>query len=207
MTDSGHSPNHTKGESTRTNALEKEVVRLKALSHKQSVKYNKLKKTAFFQFLFFAVLLIMMFAYGIIQWPVKQVTTTNAIEIPIQVKDTTVIDTIAHNPIISEPLHEIQGEDMLTFYVPEDGILFSVQIGAYTAVDMRPFQENMFSLRQYTYKTINQFTAGIIQDYSEAETFRNIIQQMGFHDAFIIATLNGKRLPIQEALAIKSEQK
>lgn len=206
MTGSEHSINQTKGELTRTGALEKEVARLKTLSQKQSIKHNKLKKTAFFQLLFFVVLLIMMFAYGIIQWPEKQVTNTKNTTPPISLTDTTVVDTTANRPISHEPLQEIHGEDMLSFYVPEDGLLFSIQIGAYTGVDMRPFDVNMFSLRQYTYQTINQFTVGIFQDYKNAEAFRTIIQQMGFNDAFIIATLNGKRLPIQEALAIKRLQ-
>ncbi len=196
MTDSDHSPQQTKGELTRTNALEKEVARLRTLSQKQSVKYNKLKKTTSFQFLFFVLLLAMMFAYGIIQWPTKPDVSSNIIEDTPSAKDTT----------ITEPLAEIQKEDMLTFYVPEDGILFSIQIGAYTGVDMQPFQVNMFSLRQYTYQTINQFTVGIFENYNDAESFRHIIQQMGFTDAFIIATLNGKRWPIKEALAIKSQQ-
>ncbi|MCA1744784.1 MAG: hypothetical protein LC643_03555 [Bacteroidales bacterium] len=206
MTGSEHSINQTKGELTRTGALEKEVARLKTLSQKQSVKHNKLKKIASFQLLFFVVLLIMMFAYGIIQWPEKQETNTNYAIPTVSLADTTVADTTANRPLTHDPLQEIHGEDMLSFYVPEDGLLFSIQIGAYTGVDMRPYEANMFSLRQYTYQTINQFTVGIFQNYKNAEAFRAIIQQMGFHDAFIIATLNGKRLPIQEALAIKSLQ-
>ncbi len=205
MTDSEHTFNQTKGESTRTNALEKEVARLKTLSQKQSVKHNKLKKRAFFQLLFFVVLLVMMFAYGIIQWPLKQDTTINTIA-SVAVTDTSAADTAKNHLQINASGPEIQGEDMLSFYVPEDGLLFSVQIGAYTGVDMRPFETNMFSLKQYTYQTINQFTVGIFQNFRDAEAFRTIIQQMGFHDAFIIATLNGKRLPIQDALSIKSRQ-
>ncbi|GAO29259.1 hypothetical protein [Geofilum rubicundum] len=206
MTDSDHSPQQTKGDSTRTNALEKEVARLRTLSQKQSVKYNKLKKTTSFQFLFFVLLLVMMFAYGIIQWPAKQDVSTRNLEEKPSAKDTTVTDTLVRPSIMAEPRPEIQKEDMLTFYVPEDGILFSIQIGAYTGVDMQPFQANMFSLQQYTYQTINQFTVGIFENFNDAESFRDIIQQMGFSDAFIIATFNGKRMPIKEALAIKSQQ-
>ncbi len=203
MTDNEHGLYQTKGETTRINALEKEVARLKTLSQKQSVKHNKLKKRAIFQLLFFVVLLIMMFAYGVIQWPVKQAPTFTNIAPAI---DTSALDTTKNNQLVNKSIPEIQGEDMLSFYVPEDGLLFSVQIGAYTGVDMRPFETNMFSLRQYTYQTINQFTVGIFQNFKDTEAFRNIIHQMGFHDAFIIATLNGKRLPIQEALSIKSQQ-
>lgn len=206
MTDSEHSINPTKGETTRINALEKEVARLKTLSQKQSVKHNKLKKAASFQLLFFVVLLIMMFAYGIIQWPLKQDTTTLSQIASIADPDTFTVDTTASHLSMAKSLPEIQGEDLLSFYVPDDGLLFSVQIGAYAGVDMRPFEANMFSLRQYSYQTINQFTVGIFQNFQDAEAFRAIIQQMGFHDSFIIATLNGRRLPIQEALSIKSNQ-
>jgi hypothetical protein len=206
MTDSEHSINHPKADLTRINALEKEVARLKALSQKQSVKHNKLKKTLSFQLLFFVVLLIMMFAYGMIHWPVKSDSNTRAEAASAIVTDTAAVDTTAHHLPIAGSLPVPQGEDLLSFYVPNDGVLFSVQIGAYTGVDMRPFEVNMFSLRQYTYQTINQFTVGIFQTFQNAESFRDIIVQMGFHDAFIIATLNGKRLPIQEALAIKGDQ-
>jgi hypothetical protein len=206
MTDSDHSLHQTKEETTRINALEKEVARLKSLSQKQSVKHNKLKKATSFQLLFFVVLFIMMFAYGIIQWPVNQDTKTLSPVASVSPMDTSAVDTTANQLPINQPLPEIKGEDLLSFYVPNDGLLFSVQIGAYTGVDMRPFEANMFSLRQYTYQTINQFTVGIFHNFQDAEAFRDIIQQMGFHDSFIIATLNGKRLPVQEALAIKSHQ-
>jgi hypothetical protein len=205
MTDSDHSSQQMKGESTRTNALEKEVVRLRTFSQKQSVKYNKLKKAASFQFLFFVLLLAMMFAYGIIQWPSKKEERPNT-ETRFSATDTTMRDSLNYTPKKNEPLPEIQKKDMLTFYVPEDGILFSIQIGAYTGVDMQPFQTRLFSLQQYTYQTINQFTVGIFENYNDAESFRGIIQQMGFADAFIIATLNGKRMPVKEALSIKSQQ-
>lgn len=206
MTDSEHSINQPKGEVTRINALEKEVARLKILSQKQSVKHNKLKKASIFQLLFFVVLLIMMFAYGIIQWPTRP-NSKNLTETHLPaLSDTSALDTTANHLPIAGSLPVVQGEDLLSFYVPDDGLIFSVQIGAYTGVDMKPFEVNMFSLRQYSYQTINQFTVGLFQNFQDAEIFRDIIVQMGFHDAFIIATLNGRRLPIQEALAIKGDQ-
>lgn len=191
-------------ESTRINALEKETERLKTLSRKQSAKYNRLKKSFIFMMLFVVVLFIMMLAYGIIQWPDEKTTPAasslsqpKAIQAPVMEVDSDSIVSNVH-------LTQVGAEDMLSFYVPTDGIIFSVQIGAYTGVDLTPFETNLYSLQQYSYQDINQLTAGIFQEYTNAVKFKDMLVLMGFHDAFIIATLNGKRIPTQEALAIKS---
>jgi len=205
MTKSGNSNNQNKGESTRISALEKEVIKLKNFSKKQSLRNSKLKKLSLFQFLFFTVLLIMLIAYGIIRWPSTQNATETSGSSVELVSDTTIKDSSQILINIKDSLQRSQQEDIISFYVPEDGIIYSVQFAAYTGTDMKPFEVNMFSLQQYTYQDINQFTLGIFQDYTNAKKFKTLIQQMGFNDAFVIATLNGKRLSIEDALLIKSK--
>ena len=205
MMDSNQYTDRQREESTRINALEKETARLKTLSRKQSAKYNRMKKSFIFVMLFVVVLFIMMLAYGIIQWPddktapaASSLSQPKAIQAPVMEVDS---DSIVVN---DAHLTAVGAEDMLSFYVPSDGIIFSVQIGAYTGVDLTPFETNLYSLQQYSYQDIKQLTAGIFQEYTNAVKFKDMLVLMGFHDAFIIATLNGKRIPTQEALAIKS---
>ncbi len=192
------------GEAARAAALEKELARLKSINRKQSAKYNRLKKIFFFTNIFVILLFVMMFSYRMIHWPAGKTESklvATAVKLPEQAESIE-NDT---DSIEATPLHpEIGTEDMLSFYVPADGILFSVQIGAYTGVDMSTYKLNLLSVKQYSYQDINQLSVGIFQDYNKALSFKDLMLQIGFNDSFIIATLNGKRIPVQEALAIKS---
>jgi t-SNARE complex subunit (syntaxin) len=54
------------GDAARAAALEKELMRLKSINRKQSVKYNRLKKIFFFTNIFIIILFVMMFSYRMI---------------------------------------------------------------------------------------------------------------------------------------------
>jgi hypothetical protein len=93
--------------------------------------------------------------------------------------------------------------DTIAFMIPEDGLFFSIQIGAFSGIDLNKFSNNMIALHQYSNGGINQFTLGIFADYDQAVIFRNLIKKIGFKDAYITAIQNGHRINIQEALKIK----
>jgi hypothetical protein len=192
------------GDAARAAALEKELMRLKSINRKQSVKYNRLKKIFFFTNIFIIILFVMMFSYRMIHWPESNTESkamVGAVQLPEQIENT---QNDTDSIVVTSLQPEVATEDMISFYVPADGILFSVQIGAYTGVDMSPYSLNLLSIKQYSYQDINQLSVGIFQDYNKAVSFRDLMLQIGFNDSFIIATLNGKRIPVQEALAIKS---
>ncbi len=190
-------------EITRESILEKEVLRLKTNAKKQSSKYYKLKKWSIFQFFFFVILLVMMLIYGVIQWPPKSSIVSQGMLMGSS--DTVFIrDTIEIKlPYID--LEKKKQQEALIFEVPEDGIIYSIQMGAYTEIDLSPFRLNLLSIYQYSYENINQLTAGLFQDYNNAAHFLDLIIQMGFEDAFIVATKNGRRISVQEALSFQKQ--
>lgn len=196
-------PDQHKSEVTRIRAYEKEIARLKAVSARQSQKYSRLKKFSFFLLIFFLVLLVMMAFYGLLSWPsggqqtadpVLTAPKADSLTLPADTTDTSGESHLSH-------LHD---EEWLAFPIPENGILFQVQIGAFTGIDLQPFALNMLSLRQYHYENINQFTAGLFVDFESARSFRDLLQQMGFTDAYVTATLHGKRIAAHEARKLKA---
>ena len=104
------------------------------------------------------------------------------------------------NLIIMSPM-----SDTINFSIPDDGIFFSVQVGAFNKINMDKFIQNMISLRQIKYAGINQFTLGILPTYEEAVEFRDVVKKIGFAEAYITAIQNGKRINIQEALQQRAQ--
>lgn len=185
----------------RINALEKEIVRLRTLTHKQSAKYNRLKKASFFQILFFISLFIMLSMYGFLQWPTShEAATANSGKIVPITELMLPLDTATVFPTYEDSLTE-----KLPIEISLNPVVYSVQIGAYSGIDMAPFELNLVSLQQYTVDDINQFTAGIFNDYGDASRFKTLLVKMGFADAFVIATYRGKRISINEALALQND--
>jgi hypothetical protein len=90
--------------------------------------------------------------------------------------------------------------DTIKLRIPENGIIFSIQIGAYLSHDLQRFNNNMISLHQYSSEYINQFTLGLFTNYTAALEFRDIVKQLGFSDAYVTALKNGKRINIDEAI-------
>ncbi len=186
-------------EELRKEALEKEIQRLKITTQKQSKKLHRLRKGMFFLLLFFALLFLMLVINGLLKWPTDSVLTDEDSKSLVENTNPIEISNQPENPIVIPD----KIEDGLIFRIPGDGILYSVQIGAYVNIEMTPFEMNLFSLQQYSYEDINQYSAGLFDSYNKAQEFLSIIKQMGFKDAFIISTHYGKRLSIQEAIAIQ----
>lgn len=187
-------------EELRKEALEKEIQRLKTTTQKQSKKLHRLRKGMFFLLLFFALLLVMLVINGLLKWPADSLLTNEDTKTLIENTEPLVINNQPENHIVIPD----KIEDGLIFKIPGDGILFSVQIGAYAGIEMTPFKMNLFSLQQYSYEGINQYSAGLFDSYDKALDFLSIIKQMGFDDAFIISTHYGKRLSVQEAILIQA---
>lgn len=173
-------PDQHKSEVTRIRAYEKEIARLKAVSARQSQKYSRLKKFSFFLLIFFLVLLVMMAFYGLLSWPsggqqtadpVLTAPKADSLTLPADTTDTSGESHLSH-------LHD---EEWLAFPIPENGILFQVQIGAFTGIDLQPFALNMLSLRQYHYENINQFTAGLFCGLRKRKKFQGPIATNGLY--------------------------
>ena len=182
---------------TRQEALEKEVKRLRSLTHKQSGKIGSLRKTVYFTYFFFIALLTILFFKGMISFP------GNMEKNPVTGQSDIIIK---QEPVQTEstPADTIKNEDAIFVsdtVVPiknTKGTLYCIQIGAFTGIDLGEFEDNMESLQQDSYEGINQLTLGRFRDYDKAVRFLSIVHQIGFRDAFIMSFRNGHRVPLQE---------
>ncbi len=192
----------------RIEAMEKEVQRLKTSAQKKSSKIGSLRRSLYLQLVFFVSLLSILLFKGLIQLPG---TTAKIDNTPLQAEIVIEKDTIEKDV-------ETSDYDSLSHLVynthkgalPKedyDGILFAIQIGAYTGIDFEDYEDNLLGLKQDTYEGINQFTLGEFIDYGEAENFLDVVRGMGFQDAFIMSFKNGRRIQIQNALAMRQKSK
>ena len=188
----------------RSEALEKEVQRLRSISRRQSHKISSLRRTLYFAIFFFVVLLSILLIKGLIQFPSKTKTPTPDLA---QFKQG-IIDSMARQKpqqdttdryIYSAHPAAIRKENF-------KGVIFSIQIGAYTGINLEPYEDHLMGIKQDSYEGINQFTLGEFVEYTEAAEFLNIIKQMGFQDAFIMSFKNGIRIKTQDAISIKQKE-
>ncbi len=208
MTESESTFNQWK-EDTRREALQKELDRIKNETQKQNKVISRLRSALIIITLLALSSWLSLFIFN----NTKENNTSTSL---INIESISPSDSIAliaklaperkkENPI---PKLEIMTPDgnPIEFYIPEDGIFFSIQIGAYLGVNMERFRQNMVSLHQSNYGGINQFTLGLFPTYREADVFREIVKKMGFKDAYIIATQNGNRIKIQDALNLRIQE-
>jgi len=185
---------------TRQDALEKEVKRLRERSYKQSGKIGSLRRTVYFTWFFFIVLFAVMFSKGMISIQNKKTEhiKTTPVSAKPQTTTTTTTDTLSTKVVKAvsdtiKPLKETKG------------VLYCVQIGAFTGINLDEFNDNLVSLQQDSYGGINQFTLGRFKNYDKAVKFLNIVQHIGFHDAFIMSFQNGERVPLNEIQSAKDQ--
>ncbi|MES2284228.1 MAG: hypothetical protein V4547_00985 [Bacteroidota bacterium] len=84
-----------------------------------------------------------------------------------------------------------------------EGLIFKVQIGAFR----KPIPQDLFQgmspiTGETTAKGFIRYTVGVFEKFTTADKVKNKIIGMGYKDAFIVAFLNGKRIPINEAYAM-----
>ncbi len=87
-----------------------------------------------------------------------------------------------------------------------EGLIFKVQVGAFR----KPIPQNLFSgMTPLTGETTPQgyirYTAGIFKKFITADKVKGKIKDLGYKDAFVVAFLDGKRIPINEAYAMASQ--
>ncbi len=82
-----------------------------------------------------------------------------------------------------------------------EGLVFKVQIGAFR----NPIPPETFSgmsplTAETTPQGLTRYTAGLFTKYSTADKVKEEIRDLGYTDAFVVAFLNGKRIPINQAM-------
>lgn len=89
--------------------------------------------------------------------------------------------------------------------IPE-GLIFKVQIGAFR----NPIPQDLFKgfnpvTGERTSTGVIRYTAGFFKKFAIADEAKREIQSMGYRDAFVVAFYNGKRISMNEAMAMSKE--
>jgi len=188
----------------RSEALENEVQRLRSISRRQSHKISSLRRTLYFAIFFFVILLSILLIKGLIQFPAKTKIPTPDLA---QFRQT-IIDSLARQKPQKDTVERFVYSAHPAAIRKKDfkGIIFSIQIGAYTGIDLEQYEDHLMGIKQDSYEGINQFTLGEFVDYTEAVDFLNTIKQMGFQDAFIMSFKNGIRIKTPDAISIRQKE-
>jgi len=137
---------------------------------------------------------------------------------PPVLEETDIVDSAGINQYSGE--NESKGfmlEQGRVFYSADDpipvdpplpeGLIFKVQIGAFRN-PLPP--EHFVGLSPMTAERlpngITRYTVGIFREMDAARKARTQIQGIGYTDAFIIAYLNGERIPLNRALELLGEE-
>ncbi len=84
-----------------------------------------------------------------------------------------------------------------------EGLIFKVQIGAFR----NPIPQDLFKgmspiTGETTPQGFTRYTAGVFTTFTTADKVKNEIRELGYRDAFVVAFLNGKRISMNEAMAM-----
>lgn len=87
------------------------------------------------------------------------------------------------------------------------GLLYTVQVGVYS----KPVKAGqLYNITPLYYelnkKGLYRYTSGIFDNIREASAAKDVIVKIGVTDAFVSAYINGKRIPMEEAATIVSQQ-
>ena len=196
-------------EEMRQDALEKELKRIKQFSTRQSAIIQRQRRTLWFLSIFVGALFALLIFKGFLKWPHNQTPNTTLAQPVASPQDSVTRPAVTpDNPTTAAnaPIEILRpGQDTLRIEIPSDGILFSVQIGAFTNFDLNRFNDNLVSIHQDTYEGINQLSLGIFKLYPDATEFLKIVKKIGFEDAFVMATRFGERIKIQKALMTRQK--
>ncbi len=183
----------------RQEAIDKEVLRLKTINKKQSAKISNLRKSIYFLLIFFICLITIFFLKGMINLSGSGYKKENA-KLQELVEEKNNIQASLHDSI---ELYKNKYNEIINHNINarnESGIRFKVQIGAFKKINLQNFEENLVTITQEKYDSINQYTLGDFKDYEKAKEFNEIVKSMGFKDAFVATTKNGKRVPIESVI-------
>ena len=80
------------------------------------------------------------------------------------------------------------------------GVVFKVQIGAFTNKDLTKYLEASDNFSGETEGDLKKYSLGVFKDYWEADTFKKYLREMGVKDAWIVSYKDGQRVPIKDVL-------
>ena len=133
------------------------------------------------------------------------IASVKSVKSPVKIEDIAKAATVfvrAEKSVYTET-HPIPIDTIVT-----TGLIFKVQMGAFR----KPIRQDLFKgiqpiVGEKLSSGIIRYSAGIFRAFESANLAKKEIRSLGFQDAFVVAYLNGKRIPIYEAYAIVNNQK
>jgi hypothetical protein len=88
-----------------------------------------------------------------------------------------------------------------------DGLTFSVQVGAFrNPVSASLFNDFSPIKAERVNDNLTRYSAGVFTAFGSANNAKNAIRNIGYSDAFVVAYLNGERIPLNRAFAIMANE-
>jgi len=163
-------------------------------------------------------------AFGNPLAPVINKTNKEEKEVKVEVKQDIEITKVEPTKTDSEPIL-IKKDEPITFQVvdqtPYDaqnpipvnesyptGVIYKIQLGAYSKPLEIPSFKGMIpvSIERASGAKVSKYFVGKFFKLSDAEKSLPVVRSKGFKDAFIVAWLNGKSLPLTRAQTMESSQ-
>lgn len=92
-------------------------------------------------------------------------------------------------------------EGLSDWVAPVDsGIVFRVQIGAFEDFSLEPFKAQLEEIYSVRNDTLERIGLGSFEEFSKAQEFLDYVYELGFEDAYITATLDGKAIGLMQAI-------
>lgn len=80
------------------------------------------------------------------------------------------------------------------------GVFFEVQIGAFKNFDLQAYENQFSSLGFEEGDVWHKYVLGKFRDFEMAKAFWKDIREMGLEGAFVVAKIDGKRVPLKEGI-------
>lgn len=83
--------------------------------------------------------------------------------------------------------------------LPEDGLVYRVQIGAYQDFSLEKYKQNAEGLHQDSINGINKVSIGAFSRLADAQDFQQKMVQLGLENAYVVAYKNNQPIGLIEA--------
>ncbi len=104
------------------------------------------------------------------------------------------------------PENERKPQPILMNEAQPEGIIYKVQVGAFR----NPIPNEVFSdmtpvMGEDAGNGLTRYTAGLFTNFDQAFLAKDMVRERGYRDAFVVAYLNGQRIPLGEAMRMTRE--
>ena len=96
-------------------------------------------------------------------------------------------------------------DEVITDETSIDGVIFQVQLGAYAQNRVDPGMATGDALDLTDQNGMQKVVVSKFRTYENAAALRDRLKQMGVKDAFVVATNDGQRIDVQEALRMTGQ--